>query len=224
MCGGTICVMSAHKDWSLIPPPGRIAAGLTFGAAFSAVMDLSPRYAPEPERAVYDDGGGSSFVLDLAGTAPVLVTRDRDEYDVQLTHKDIRAALELAELPGPFACERDLTFSGAARWDGTSWTPAVGVPGLVVANGVDDRHLLSEAEIALGEVAEGESDRDALVALLASVRAGAWERGTVAAAVHLTPYEDDEELEAEPDPDAALHALDLYTPFLRSAMAADPRT
>ncbi|MDG9720274.1 hypothetical protein [Streptomyces sp. DH24] len=213
--------MSAHKDWSSIPSPGRIAAGLAFHAAFSAVTDLPPRYAPEPDRAAYDDGGGSSFVLDLSGSAPLLVARDHES--LQLTHEDIRAALGPAELPAPFDREPDLTFSGAAHWDKTSWAPAVGVPGRVVAHVVDDQHLLVEADIALGEVAEGESDRDALAALLTAVRAGAWDRNTVEAAVRLTPYEDDEELEAEPDPDAALDALDRHALFLRQAIAVKSR-
>ncbi len=115
-------------------------------------------------------------MLDLAGDAPVLVTRDRDEYGVRLRHEDVRAALDVAGLPHPFASEPDRPVSGAARWDGTSWAPAVGVPGLVVAGVVDDEHLLSEADIALGEVAEGESDREALAALLASVRGASGSR------------------------------------------------
>ncbi|MEU3446339.1 hypothetical protein AB0H29_03775 [Streptomyces thermolilacinus] len=214
--------MHAHKDWSSIPSPGRIVAGLAFHAAFLAVMDVPPRHAPEPGRVAYDDGGGSSFVLDLGGTAPVVVVRDRDESGVQPGDGAIRAVLGAAGLPGPFAAEPERGVSGAARWDGTAWTPAAGVPGRVVAHLVDDGHLLAEADIALGEVADGESDPDALAALLAEVRAGAWDRKTVGAAVRLTPYEDDEELEAEPDPGAALAVLDLYAPALREALAADP--
>ncbi|MET9776782.1 hypothetical protein ABZ023_21375 [Streptomyces sp. NPDC006367] len=216
--------MHTHKDWSSIPSPGHIAAGLAFGTALAAATDLPPRYTPEPRRAVHDDGGGSSFVLDLTGAAPVLVTRDHDEREVLLTYEDIRAALGLSELPGPFAHERDAVFSGAARWDGSAWTSAVGVPGRVVTHTVDDRHLLTEADIALGEIADGESDPDALAALLASVRAGTWDRDTVAAAVRLSPYEDDEELDAEPDPDAALEALELYAPLLDNAAGRDRGT
>ncbi|WP_309052526.1 hypothetical protein [Streptomyces sp.] len=214
--------MSEHKDWAALPSPGLVAAGLAFQAAFSAVMDVPPRYAPEPERAVYGDGGGSSFVLALDGTAPVLVTRDRDEFDVQLSFEEIRAALGPMEFFEPFNGEPDRYFSGAARWDGASWAPAIGVPGRVVAHLVDDEHLLAEADIALGEVAEGESDREALVALLTAVRAGAWDRETVGAAVRLVPYEEDDVLEAGPDPDAALDVLDRYSPLLSRAMAAHP--
>ncbi|GAA3919376.1 hypothetical protein GCM10022244_30610 [Streptomyces gulbargensis] len=214
--------MSGHKDWSSLPSPGHVAAGLVFQAAFSAVSGLPPRYAPERERAVYDDGGGSSFVLDLGGTVPVLVTRDRDEFDARVSLAEIRAALGPVELPAPFAGEPDRYFSGAARWDGASWTPALGVPGRVAAHVVDDGHLLVEADIALGEVAEGESDRDALAALLSAVRAGAWDRETVEAAVRLVPYEGDDALEAEPDPDAALDVLDRYSAFLGRAITAGP--
>lgn len=213
--------MTAHQDWSSLPSPGRIVAGLAFRAAFLAVMDVPPRHAPEPRRAAYDDGGGSSFVLDLDGAAPVLVVRDRDEAGVPEDHAAIPEILGPDGLPEPLASEPERGLSGAARWDGSSWTPAVGVPGRVVTGVVDDRHLLTEADIALGEVADAESDRDALAALLAAVRAGAWDRETVEAAVRLTPYEDDEELEAEPDPDAALAVLDRYAPVLRAALAVD---
>ncbi|MFE9695665.1 hypothetical protein [Streptomyces sp. NPDC006270] len=216
--------MREPTDWTSVPSPGRIAAGLAYGATFAAVLGLLPRHAPEPERAAHDDGGGSSFVLDLSGTVPVLVTRDRDVYDVQIAYEDVRATLDLAELPGPYAHAWDLAFSGAARWDGASWTPAVGVPGRVVTGVVDDRHLLSEADIALAEVAEGESDPNALAALLAAVRAGAWDRDMVEAAVRLTPYEDDEDLEAHPDPEAAFDALERYAHFLEHALAVDRGT
>lgn len=216
--------MREHTNWTSIPSPGRIAAGLAYGAAFAAVLDLPPRHAPEPERAAHDDGGGSSFVLDLSGTEPLLVTRDRDVYDIRIAYEDVRAALDLAELPGPYAHARDLAFSGAARWDGASWRPAVGVPGRVVTGLVDDQHLLGEADIALVEIADGESDPNALAALLAEVCAGAWDRDTVEAAVRLTPYEDDEDLEAHPDPEAALDALERYAPFLEHALAVDRGT
>ncbi|OEJ95697.1 hypothetical protein [Streptomyces thermolilacinus] len=214
--------MRAHHDWSSLPSPGRIVAGLAFHAAFLAVMGVPPRHAPEPGRVAYDDGGGSSFVLDLGGPVPMLVVRDRDESGARPGDGAIRAVLGRAGLPGPFAAEPERGVSGAARWDGTAWAPAAGVPRRVVAHVVDDGHLLAEADIALGEVAEGESDPDALAALLAAVRAGVWERETVEAAVRLTPYEDDEELEDEPDPEAAVAVLDLYAPVLREALAADP--
>ncbi|CAL9454211.1 hypothetical protein SUDANB99_02506 [Streptomyces sp. enrichment culture] len=221
MAGGSIGGMNAHKDWSSLPSPGRIVAGLAFHAAFLAVMDVPPRHTPEPGRVAYDDGGGSSFVLDLGGAAPVLAVRDRDEPAARPDDEGIRAVLGRSGPPEPFASAPERGLSGAARWDGTAWTPAAGVPGRVVTHLTDDAHLLAEADIALGEVAEGESDPDALAALLASVRAGAWDRDAVEAAVRLTPYEDDEELDAEPDPEAALHVLGLYAPVLREALEAD---
>jgi hypothetical protein len=126
--------MNGHKDWSLIPPPGQIAAGLAFTGAMSAATGSPLRHAPEPERVAYDDGGGSSFVLDLAGAAPVLVVHDHDERDAHPSREDVADALGLTALPGHYALDFDRTFSGAARWDGVSWAPALGVPGLVTGS------------------------------------------------------------------------------------------
>ncbi|MFH9269248.1 hypothetical protein ACH4KN_34100 [Streptomyces sp. NPDC017546] len=208
--------MSTCQDWSLVPPPGRIVAGLAFTMALHAVAGLTPRHAPEPERVAYDDGGGSTFVLDLGGASPVLVVDDHDERDAPMSRKDVTSALGLADLPGHLAQE-DRTFSGAARWDGRSWTPDLGVPGQVVANLVDRPHLLGEAGIVLADVAEGEADRAALAVLLDAVSAGAWTLSAVEAALRLTPNEEDEELEAEPDVGAAAETLELYRPVLRRA-------
>ncbi|MEV7053936.1 hypothetical protein AB0N79_10975 [Streptomyces microflavus] len=165
----------------------------------------------------FDDGGGSVLVLNLGEAAPVLVADDHDERDAPMSREEVISALDLADLPGRPAQERR-TFSGAARWDGLSWAPSFGVPGQAVAHLVDGFHLLSEADQVLADVAEGETDRVALATLLEAVRAGAWSRGTVEAALRLTPYEEDEVLEAEPDVGAAMDALEVYRPVLRQAL------
>ncbi|WP_103510444.1 hypothetical protein [Streptomyces sp. SM13] len=66
----------------------------------------------------------------------------------------------------------------------------------------------------LADVAEGETDRVALATLLEAVRAGAWARDTIEAALRPTPYEEDEVLEAKPDVNAAMDALEVYRPVL----------
>lgn len=181
------------------------------------MVGLRPRPAPAPEVVAFDDGGGSVLVLDLGEAAPVLVADDHDERDAPMSREEVISALDLADLPGHPAQERR-TFSGAARWDGLSWAPSFGVPGQVVARLVDDLHLLGEADQVLADVAEGETDRVALATLLEAVRAGAWARDTIEAALRLTPFEEDEVLEAKPDVDAAMDALEVYRPVLRRAL------
>lgn len=205
----------------LVPAPlaAALTAGIAFQVAVFASAGLRPRHAPEPVLVAYDDGGGSSLVLDLSPAAPVLVVTDHDERGAPLNADDVTAALGLTALPGPFAGETERTFSGAARWDGTSWVSALGVPGLVVEHVVDDRHLLAEAGEALYAHTEGEAEERALTALLAAVRAGAWDPDTVTAALRVTPYEEGEKLTCEPDRDAAVALLEQFRPALRRAGA-----
>ncbi|WP_228991342.1 hypothetical protein [Streptomyces sp. DH8] len=206
--------MNRYQDWSLIPSPARIVSGVAFTSALYAAVDLAPGYAPGPEAVAYDDGGGSTLALGLDGAGPVLVVDDHDERDAPMSREQVVSALGLTGLPGHLSPADDRTFCGAARWDGRSWSPAFGVPGQVVGNLVDELHLLGEADQILADVTGGEAERPALAALLGAVRTGAWSRDTLAAALRLTPYEEDEELEAEPDVDAATEALEVYRPLL----------
>jgi hypothetical protein len=168
--------MNTRHDWSAIPSPAVLAAGVAFQKALFAAGDLSPRRAAGPSSVEHDDSGGSSFVLDLGRTDPVLILIDHDERDDAFPGPTVTAALGLDVLPGRYALEHETAhYTGAARWDGTRWAPALGVPGRIAVNVTDDKHLLAEAVDVLGELTEGEPDRAAAADLLAALRTGEWD-------------------------------------------------
>ncbi|MFI8858526.1 hypothetical protein [Streptomyces prasinus] len=210
--------MSARHDWSRIPAPSVLAAGVAFQTAVFAACGLPPRHDPEPTLVAYDDGGGSSLALDLGTGSPVLVLVDHDERDGLLTPDAVRAALGPTALTGPYARDDSgFAYTGAARWNGSRWAPALGVPGRVTAYLADEGHQLTEADQALGDRTEGASDEAALAALLDALRAGDWDEGVVEAALRCTPYQDGGEPAGEPDGSAARAVLEGFRPVLRRA-------
>lgn len=214
----TVRRVSARHDWSKIPAPSVLAAGVAFQTAVFAACGLPPQHAPQPAFVAYDDGGGSSLVLDLGADSPVLVLVDHDERDELLSPDAVTAALGPTALTGPYARnDSGSTYTGAARWDGSRWAPALGVPGRVAAYLADDGRQLTEADQALGDLTEGETDEAALTALLDALRAGDWDEDTVEAALRCTPYEDDEELAGRPDGAVAHAVLEGFRPALRRA-------
>ncbi|WGP08187.1 hypothetical protein [Streptomyces sp. SH5] len=208
--------MNARHDWSRVPSPSVLVAAVAFSAAVYRAVGLTLRGGSGPATLEYDDHGGSSLVLDISESEPVLVVIDHDERQEPLPQDTVTTTLGLTTLPGMYARhDPATTYTGAARWNGSHWSRTLGVPGLVAADRGDDKHLLADASDALGEFTEGECDEVALRTLLEAVRAGDWDEDTVAAAMRCAPYEDDEELAAAPDLRAAADTLNEYRPLLR---------